>query len=53
MTSAASDRIQAEVLVRDGLIHWPAGPLTGQDGCAVPLASIGFSLPLTECYRGT
>jgi Uma2 family endonuclease len=48
-----SDRILADVLMRDNKGHWPDNPLVVEAGGTVPLASIGFNLPIVDAYRGT
>jgi Uma2 family endonuclease len=48
-----SDRILADVLTRDANGHWPDNPLIVGPGAMVPLASIGFNVPIIDAYRGT
>jgi Uma2 family endonuclease len=48
-----SDRIQADVLVRDGKGHWPANPLVVKDLGVVGLDSITYDMPLRQAYQGT
>jgi Uma2 family endonuclease len=48
-----TESVSADVLVRDDKGLWPANPLRVDAGGIVPLASIGFEMPLNEAYRGT
>lgn len=48
-----TERVRADVLVRDAKGSFPAEPLVVEVGGMIPLASIGFELPLNEVYRGT
>jgi Uma2 family endonuclease len=45
--------VRADVLVRGAKGGFPAEPLVAEAGGVVPLASIGYDLPLNEAYRGT
>jgi Uma2 family endonuclease len=47
-----STRAKAELLTRDAAGAWPADPEAIVAG-AIPLASMGFELPLAEAYAGT
>jgi Uma2 family endonuclease len=48
-----TERVRADVLVRNAKGSFPAEPLVVEAGGMVPLASIGFDLLLNEAYRGT
>ena len=48
-----TERVRADVLVRGDKGSFPAEPLVVEVGGMIPLASIGFELPLNEVYRGT
>jgi Uma2 family endonuclease len=48
-----TERVRADVLVRRADGSFPTEPLVVEAGDTVPLASIGFTLPLNEVYRGT